>query len=289
MAEPHLISDAPERDIVQTLGRIAAALERLAPPPPAEPDFAEAKVFRHEAQSGRFIPAPLFPLALDLLVGVESQKARVVETLSCFAAGHPANHVLLWGSRGAGKSALAKASFAHVAASAPSLRLIEADRDDVACLPTLFERLRRRAERFVVFCDDLSFEEGAAAAKALKSALEGGVSGPPPNVILLATSNRRHLMPRAHGESGGPMSAAEDREEEVSASDRFGLWIGFPPMTQEAYLEAVNGYAARFDLDVADLEDRALKWARLRGARSGRIAWQFTRQLAGELGRPLPS
>jgi predicted AAA+ superfamily ATPase len=140
----------------------------------------------------------------------------------------------------------------------------------------------------VVLCDDLSFEEGAAAAKTLKSALEGGVSGPPDNALLVATSNRRHLMPRGHDETRGLIAAAEDAEEEVSVSDRFGLWIGFPPMDQGAYLDAVRAYAARFKLKAPDLDRRALQWSQLRGARSGRVAWQFIRDLAGELGKPLP-
>ena len=139
-----------------------------------------------------------------------------------------------------------------------------------------------------MLCDDLSFEEGAAAAKALKSALEGGVSGPPANVLFTATSNRRHLMPRGHGEDRGLIASAEDAEEEVSVSDRFGLWIGFPPMDQPTYLAAVKGYAKRYGLKADDLDRRALQWAQLRGARSGRVAWQFIRDLAGELGKSLP-
>jgi predicted AAA+ superfamily ATPase len=190
--------------------------------------------------------------------------------------------------RGTGKSSLAKAAFMAAAAEAPSLRLVEVDRDQVTALPALFDELRRRPERFVVLCDDLSFEEGAAAAKALKSALEGGVSGPPANVLFVATSNRRHLMPRGHAEDRGLVAVAEDAEEEVSVSDRFGLWIGFPPMDQPTYLAAVAGYADRFGLQAADLERRALQWAQLRGGRSGRVAWQFIRDLAGELGKPLP-
>jgi predicted AAA+ superfamily ATPase len=162
------------------------------------------------------------------------------------------------------------------------------DRDEVTALPALFDALRARPERFLVLCDDLSFEEGAAAAKALKSALEGGVSGPPANVLFAATSNRRHLMPRGHAEDRGLVAAAEDAEEEVSVSDRFGLWIGFPPMDQPTYLAAVAGYAARYGLAAPDLERRALQWAQLRGSRSGRVAWQFIRDLAGELGKPLP-
>jgi predicted AAA+ superfamily ATPase len=277
--------DEPDR---LTLLRIAEALERLAPPKPSQPDFAAARLFRHDPQARAFLPAPDFALQLDLLVGVERQKLRFGENLSRFAARLPANHVLLWGVRGTGKSSLAKAAFMAAATDHAALKLVEIDRDDVAHLPALFDELRGRAERFVVLCDDLSFEEGAAAAKALKSALEGGVSGPPENVLFVATSNRRHLMPRDHVESRGAIAAAEDAEEEVSVSDRFGLWIGFPPMDQEAYLAAVRAYAARFDLMAADLDRRALQWSQLRGARSGRVAWQFVRDLAGELGKPLP-
>jgi len=277
-----------DQDQHATLIRIAEALERLAPPKASQTDFALARLFRHDPASGAFRPAPDFGLQLDLLVGVERQKLRFLENLKRFALGLPANHVLLWGVRGTGKSSLAKAAFMAAAGEYAALKLVEIDRDDVAHLPGLFDELRGRTERFVVLCDDLSFEEGAAAAKALKSALEGGVSGPPANVLFVATSNRRHLMPRDHVESRGAIAAAEDAEEEVSVSDRFGLWIGFPPMDQEAFLAAVRAYAARFDLVVADLDRRALQWSQLRGARSGRVAWQFVRDLAGELGKPLP-
>lgn len=277
-----------ESDLTPLLARIADALERLAPPPPARPDFDAARLFRHEPATGVFHPAPDYPLALDSLVGVDRQKARFLENLQRFAAGRPVNHALLWGVRGTGKSSLAKAAFMAVAASTPSLRLVEVDRDEVTALPALFDVLRARPERFVVLCDDLSFEEGAAAAKALKSALEGGVSGPPANVLFVATSNRRHLMPRTNTEDRGLVAAAEDAEEEVSVSDRFGLWIGFPAMDQTTYLAAVNGYAATYGLKAPDLERRALQWSQLRGSRSGRVAWQFIRDLAGELGKDLP-
>ena len=268
------------------LTRIAEALERLAPPAVAAPSFEGARLFRHEPTGG-FVAAPDFPLELDLLVGIERQKARFVENLARYAKGLPSNHALLWGVRGTGKSSLAKAAFMAVAKDAPDLKLVEVDRDEVTALPVLFDQLRGRPERFVVLCDDLSFEEGAAAAKALKSALEGGVAGPPQNVLFVATSNRRHLMPRGHDEAKGLISAAEDAEEEVSVSDRFGLWIGFPAMDQDAYLAAVRSYAGRFGLKAADLDRRALQWSQLRGGRSGRVAWQFIRDLAGELGKSL--
>jgi hypothetical protein len=274
-------------DIAASLRRIAEALERLAPPlaPPAM--FEGARFYRHDLVTGAFSPAADFPLPLDLLVGVDRQKSRIVDALDRFARGLPYNHVLLWGSRGAGKSSLAKSAFMAISARTPSLRMVEIDAAAVTSLPAIFDSFRGREERFVVLCDDLSFEEGAASAKALKSALEGGVAGPPANVLFLATSNRRHLMPRAHTEAGGPLAAAEDAEEEVSVSDRFGAWIGFGPMDQDAYLAAVRGYVERFALDTPDLERRALQWSRLRGSRSGRVAWQFIQDLAGELGRPL--
>lgn len=277
-----------DADLQPLLLRIAEALERLAPAATPSPDFAAARLFRHDPETGGFHAAPDYPLPLESLVGVDRQKARVLENLQRFAKGLPANHALLWGVRGTGKSSLAKAAFMDVAAQAPDLKLVEVDRDQVTALPALFDLLRTRDERFVVLCDDLSFEEGAAAAKALKSALEGGVSGPPANVLFVATSNRRHLMPRGHQEDRGLVAAAEDAEEEVSVSDRFGLWIGFPPMDQETYLAAVTGYAERYGLQAPELERRALQWAQLRGGRSGRVAWQFIRDLAGELGKPLP-
>jgi predicted AAA+ superfamily ATPase len=265
------------------LTRIAEALERLAPPPAPEPDFA-GRLFHYAPDAGLFTPAPDYRLPLDLLLGVESQKARLTEALRRFAAGLPSNHALLWGVRGTGKSSIVKAAVMAEGA----LKLVEIDRDHIAALPALFERLRGRPERFVVFCDDLSFDEGAAAAKSLKSALEGGVAGPPENVLFIATSNRRHLSPQTHDEAKGMLAAAEQAEETVSVSDRFGLWIGFPPMDQATYLAAVKGYADRFGLVTPDLDRRALQWAQLRGARSGRVAFQFIRDLAGEQGKPLP-
>jgi len=276
------------QDTDALLARIADALDRLAPPPAAPPSFDGARLFRFDSPRDAFLAAADYGLALDLLVGVERQKARFVQNLRRFAEGLPCNHVLLWGSRGAGKSSLAKAAFMAVGADHGGLRMIEIDRDEIAVLPHLFDHLRGRDERFVVLCDDLSFEEGAAAAKSLKSALEGGVAGPPENVLFVATSNRRHLMPRVHDEARGLVATAEDAEEEVSVSDRFGLWIGFAPMDQKAYLEAVRSYADRFGLSVEDLDRRALQWSQLRGARSGRVAWQFIRDLAGELGKALP-
>ena len=282
------MSDTPASPLLPLLERIADALERLAPPRAPEPDFAAARLYRYELNPPRFTPAPDYALPSDLLVGVERQKARFSENLRRFALGLPANNALLWGVRGTGKSSMVKAVFMDSVREHGDLRLVELDRDQVAQLPDLFHRLRPYSEKFVVLCDDLSFEDGAAAAKSLKSALEGGVEGPPPNVLFVATSNRRHLMPRGHDETRGLVAAQEDAEEQVSVSDRFGLWLGFPPMDQPAYLDAIDHYADRFGLNAPDLHVRALQWSQMRGARSGRVAWQFIRDLAGELGKPLP-
>ncbi len=269
---------------IDLLRRIAEALERIAPPAPVEPDFAPATFFRFDGATGAFQAAETRALALDLLVGVDGQKALVTAALGRFARGLPVNHLLLWGARGTGKSSLAKAATAAEAQATPALKLVELDRDHLPALPGLFDRLRGRGERFVVFCDDLSFEAGADQAKSLKSALEGGVGGPPDNVLFIATSNRRHLAPERHDEAAGMLAAAEQAEETVSVSDRFGLWIGFPPMDQPTYLAAIRGYAERFDLVCEDLDRRALQWAQRRGGRSGRVAWQFIKDLAGERG-----
>ncbi len=277
-----------DKELKSVLERIADALERLAPAPSPAPDFAQARLFRHDPLTGAFAQASDYSLPVEALIGVDRQKSRFTENLSRFARSHAANHVLLWGVRGTGKSSLAKAGFMAVSADHPDLKLVEVDRDQVQALPPLFDMLRQRPERFVVLCDDLSFEDGAQAAKALKSALEGGVSGPPPNVLFVATSNRRHLMPRGHVEDRGLIASAEDAEEEISVSDRFGLWIGFPAMDQPTYLEIVRAYSTRYGLKTRDLDRKALQWAQQRGGRSGRVAWQFIRDLAGEKGVQLP-
>jgi predicted AAA+ superfamily ATPase len=282
------MSDSLPPALTPLLQRIADALDRLAPKAAPEPDFGTARLFRYDLDPPRFVAAPDYALPMDLLVGVERQKDRFAENLRRFAEGLPANNALLWGVRGTGKSSMVKAVFMSACADHPSLRLIELDRDHLSALPGLFHMLREQPEKFVVLCDDLSFEEGASAAKTLKSALEGGVEGPPANVLFVATSNRRHLMPRGHDESKGLIATAEDAEEQVSVSDRFGLWLGFPPMDQATYLEAIQHYVERFGLTVPDLQTRALQWSQLRGSRSGRVAWQFIRDLAGEQGKTLP-
>ena len=287
------MSDSLPPAITPLLERIAEALERLAPKAAPKPDFSAARLFRFDHNPDRFVAAPDYALPMDLLIGVERQKEQFAENLRRFAEGLPANNALLWGVRGTGKSSMVKAVFMAESAAHPALRLIEVDRDHLHALPGLFHSLRDHAEKIVVLCDDLSFEDGAAAAKSLKSALEGGVEGPPANVLFVATSNRRHLMPRGHDETRGLVAAQEDAEEQVSVSDRFGLWLGFPPMDQATYLDAIQHYVDRFDLKTPnlkpnDLQTRALQWAQLRGSRSGRVAWQFIRDLAGEQGKTLP-
>ena len=267
--------------------RIAESLERLAAPAAAPRLSLGGAVFHRFEPATGFRAAPDFPLPLDLLAGVERQKAEVLRLVERFARGVSTNHALLWGARGTGKSSLVKAVTAQVAGAEARLKLVEIAAADLDALPDLFAAIDGRDERVVLLCDDLSFEEGAAGAKALKSTLEGGVIGPPQNVLIVATSNRRHLMPRSH-DGDDALAAAEDAEESLSMSDRFGVWVGFPPMDQATYLAAVRAYAERFDLQAENIDRRALQWAQRRGARSGRVAVQFIRDLAGELGRPRP-
>ncbi len=284
---PRDTPDAIPPDASAELRRIADLLERALDARTAPIELGSARFQRFDGRTGRFIGAADFSLPLDLLVGVDRQKQAVLQLVERFSREVSTNHALLWGTRGTGKSSLVKAAVASVGLREPRLRLVEIAADDLDRLPLLFSRLDGSPERVVVLCDDLSFEEGAAGAKALKSTLEGGVAGPPDNVLIVATSNRRHLMPRAH-EGDDALAAAEDAEESLSMSDRFGLWLGFPPMDQPTYLAAVRAYAERFDLAASDLDRRALQWAQRRGARSGRVALQFIRDLAGDLGRPRP-
>ena len=219
----------------------------------------------------------------------------LVDNTERFAAGLPANNVLLWGARGMGKSSLVKAVHARInlaleKGKAP-LKLIEIHREDIETLPALMGLLRDRPERFILFCDDLSFDHDDTSYKSLKAALEGGVEGRPANVIFYATSNRRHLLPRdmIDNERSTAINPSEAVEEKVSLSDRFGLWLGFHKCSQDEYLEMIDGYARYHGLDIdADrLRAEALEWATTRGSRSGRVAWQFTQDLAGRLGQPL--
>jgi hypothetical protein len=277
------------------LRRIADALERLAPAHPAAPDFGAAEAFVWRAERGTLAPvARVNRVDLDLLKGIDRVRDLLVENTERFARGLPANNALLWGARGMGKSSLVKA--AHAAINRRSgvdgrLKLVEIHREDIEGLPALMILLRDAPYRFIVFCDDLSFDAGDASYKSLKAALEGGVEGRPANVLFYATSNRRHLLPRdmMENERGSAINPGEAVEEKVSLSDRFGLWLGFHHCSQDDYLAMVRGYAEHFGLDAPpeELEAQALEWATTRGSRSGRTAWQFTQDLAGRLGKPL--
>ncbi len=270
------------------LTRIADALERLAPPPPAAPDLTGADAFVWHP------PARLAPVRhvsrvdIALLHGVDRQKGLILENTSRFAAGLPANNAMLWGARGMGKSSLVKA--AHAAMAPGSLVLIEIHREDIRTLPDLLNLLRDQPRRCLILCDDLSFEREDADYKALKSVLDGGIEGRPANVLFYATSNRRHLMPRdmIENERATAINPSEATEEKVSLSDRFGIWIGFHNCDQQAFRAMVEGYAEALALPIGTeaLHEAANEWSVTRGARSGRVAWQFIQDLAGRLGRP---
>ena len=276
-------------DTLATLARIADALDRLAPPPPAPSSLTDADAFIWHPGEGRLTPvAAVSRVEIGLLKGVERQKQLVLDNTLRFAAGHPANNAMLWGARGMGKSSLVKAAHAAANAARPgSLVLIEIHREDIRTLPDLLNLLRGRPQRCLILCDDLSFEREDADYKALKSVLDGGIEGRPANVLFYATSNRRHLMPRdmIDNERATAISPGEATEEKVSLSDRFGLWIGFHNCDQDAYFDMVDGYAEAFGLPLApdQLHAEAAAWSVGRGSRSGRVAWQFIQDLAGRL------
>ncbi len=274
------------------LRRIAEALERAAPAPPASLalDAADAFVWRPQphGQGGTLTPvARVAHIDIGLLRGIDMARQMLLDNTLRFAAGRPALNAMLWGARGMGKSSLVKAVHAEALARAPgSLALIEIRREDIATLPGLLAQLRAQPRRVLVFCDDLSFEREDADYKALKSVLEGGIEGRPENVLLYATSNRRHLMPRdmIDNEAATAISPGEATEEKVSLSDRFGLWLGFHGCDQPTYLQIVAAYADHYGLTVepAVLRTRALAWAMARGARSGRVADQFIQDQLGQ-------
>lgn len=275
------------------LTRIAEALERLAPPPTAVVDLAAADAFVFEAAGQRLRPVKqVARVELSLLVGIDRVAEILLANTRRFARGLPANNALLWGARGMGKSSLVKAVHAHVLAEAPgALVLIEIHREDIESLPRLLQILGGTGRNCLLFCDDLSFDQGESSYKSLKAILEGGLEGRPANVLFYATSNRRHLMPRQmiENERGTAIHPGEAVEEKVSLSDRFGLWLGFHPCSQDAYLAMVEGYARHFGLAAAPdaLRREALEWAQGRGARSGRVAFQLIQDLAGREGRSL--
>ncbi len=270
------------------LARIVAALERLSPPPPSPPDFDAAEAFVWRTAPDRLEPVKAVQrVPLSLLVGIDQARDLLLANTLQFARGHGANNALLWGARGMGKSSLVKAVHAEVRAQGLPLLLVEIHRDDLPSVERLLALLRAAPERrCLVFCDDLSFERDDQLYKSL---LDGGIEVRPPNVLFYATSNRRHLMPREmiENERATAIHPSEAVEEKVSLSDRFGLWLGFHPCSQDEYLAMVRRYCAAAGIEIAEdaLRAEAIEWAQTRGARSGRVAWQFFCALAGRLGR----
>ena len=282
-----------EPDLERLLARIAAALDRLAPAPPPAVDLGSADAFIWHAEGARLEPiADVNRVELDLLKGIERQRDILLDNTERFTRGLPANNALLWGARGMGKSSLVKAIHAHINRARPSaLALVEIHREDIPSLPRLLGLLRGTSRRCILFCDDLSFDQQDTSYKSLKAVLEGGIEGRPANVVLYATSNRRHLLARdmIENERSTAINPGEAVEEKISLSDRFGLWLGFHACDQQTYIAMVQGYAAYFGLDLAPEQIRAEanEWAITRGARSGRVAWQYIQELAGRLGKTL--
>jgi hypothetical protein len=280
-------------DLLPMLRRIADALERLAPAAPPVVDLGAADAFVwHADRSGLEAVAEVNRIEIGLLRGIDRVRDILLENTRRFAAGLPANNVLLWGARGTGKSSLVKAAHAAVNLEQPhALALIEIHREDIPSLPHLLSLARRSPRRCLLFCDDLSFDQHDTSFKSLKAVLEGGIEGRPANIVLYATSNRRHLMPREmiDNERSTAINPSEAVDEQVSLSDRFGLWLGFHNVDQDTYHVIVRGYAERYGLDLpADqLRAQANEWSITRGSRSGRVAWQFIQDLAGRLGKPL--
>ncbi|MBV8755243.1 MAG: ATP-binding protein [Hyphomicrobiales bacterium] len=278
------------------LERIAAALDRLAPREAAAPRFDVADAFVWHPEGCRLDPVKrVNRVDMSLLKGIDRVRDLLVENTERFARGLPANNALLWGARGMGKSSLVKAAHAAVNAGRdgkePPLKLIEIHREEIESLPELMALLRAAKDRFIVFCDDLSFDANDTSYKSLKAVLEGGIEGRPDNVIFYATSNRRHLVPREmmENERATAINPGEAVEEKVSLSDRFGLWLGFHRCSQDEYLAMVDGYIGYYGIPYGKeaLTAEALEWATTRGARSGRVAWQYVQDLAGRLGVPL--
>jgi hypothetical protein len=283
------ISGAPDA----TLERIAAALDRLAPDVGGPPDLAAAEAFSWHPAGRRLVPvAKVNRVEMSLLKGIDRVRDVLLENTERFARGLPANNALLWGARGMGKSSLVKAVHATVNAACANkhgpLKLVEIHREDIESLPELIAQVRGSPCRFIVFCDDLSFEAEDTSYKSLKAMLEGGIEGRPDNVVFYATSNRRHLMARemVENERSTAIHPGEAVEEKVSLSDRFGLWLGFHQCSQDEFVAMVDGYVAYFRISHSreEIHREALEWATTRGARSGRVAWQYVQDLAGRLG-----
>ncbi|MCM2443160.1 ATP-binding protein [Agrobacterium vitis] len=276
-------------DLLREVTRLADAMERLAGPAPAINDWSGADCFVWHPANQHLQPVPRpNRVSLGLIRGVDRVRDILHENTERFALGFAANNVLLWGARGMGKSSLVKAVHADIVkATGVRLKLVEVHREDIASLPALMDLLKNSEERVLLFCDDLSFDHDDTAYKSLKAALDGGIEGRPDNVLFYATSNRRHLLPRhmMENEQSTAINPSEAVEEKVSLSDRFGLWLGFHKCSQDDYLAMIDGYAAHFKLPLPpeQLHAEALEWATTRGARSGRVAWQYIQDLAGRL------
>ncbi|MEZ5798444.1 MAG: ATP-binding protein [Paracoccaceae bacterium] len=275
--------------MTKALERIAAALERLAPAPGPAPDFTAAEAFVWHTEPDRLEPvARVARVDLTLLVGVNRSRDTLLQNTRHFAAGLPANNALLWGARGMGKSSLVKAVHAQVRAEGMDLKIVELSREDLPTVQRLLTYLRAAPCRFLLFCDDLSFSHDDQHYKSLKAVLDGGIEGRPDNVLFYATSNRRHLMPRdmIENERSTAINPSEAVEEKVSLSDRFGLWLGFHPCSQDEFPEMIHGYCAAHGVTAPKerVEAEAIEWQATRGARSGRVAWQFFCDLAAREG-----
>jgi len=273
----------------EALERIASALERMSPPPISAPRFADADAFVwHTAPDRLEAVENVNRVEIGLLVGIERSRDTLLANTLQFAQGKPANNVLLWGSRGTGKSSLVKAAHAEVSKQAEGLILIEIQREDLPSIGRLLNLLRGQEKRFLLFCDDLSFDHDDSHYKSLKAVLDGGIEGRPDNVLFYATSNRRHLMPRdmIENERSTAINPSEAVEEKVSLSDRFGLWLGFHPCDQDDYLAMIRGYCDALGIEISDetLRAEAIEWQQTRGSRSGRVAWQYVTDLAGRRG-----
>ena len=269
--------------------RIADALERMAPAPLTAPDLDAADAFVWHVAPDRLEPVETVNrVDMELLVGIDRSRDTLLENTRQFARGLPANNALLWGARGMGKSSLVKAAHAAVRAEGTPLKIVELHREDLPSVGRLLNLLRGAEARFLLFCDDLSFGENDEHYKSLKAVLDGGIEGRPENVLFYATSNRRHLMPRdmIENERSSAINPSEAVEEKVSLSDRFGLWLGFHPCDQEGYLAMIRGYCDAYgvEIDDATLRAEAIEWQATRGARSGRVAWQYFTDLAGRRG-----
>jgi predicted AAA+ superfamily ATPase len=289
------VSEKELQAIAARLDKLTRLIERAVPPARPKPDFDAADAFVWHPANHSLQPVErVNRVELSLLKGVDRMRDILVENTERFAKSLPANNVLLWGARGMGKSSLVKSvhgGLNKTAKNSKRLKLVEIHREDIETLPELMGLVRQSPHRFILFCDDLSFDGDDASYKSLKAALEGGIEGRPTNVVFYATSNRRHLLPRdmMENERSTAINPSEAVEEKVSLSDRFGLWLGFHKCSQDEYLEMVRGYVRHYKLPIADeqLVAEALEWSTTRGARSGRVAWQFVQDLAGRLGVPL--